>query len=171
MPFNLISKFRFRSTSNCKIFTLVASYSSAECVPRYIIKFQFFNFPQVIYQVAVRVWKWISEVNWIIIMFKFIRESESMVTALIVSHMFTTIIILKVWYIITSTIPAFLVLIEGLLRHNHNFHTVIVKTFWFKEIKKIKFHFLVFPGISYSKVKPLSMPFRVDIILKYQVVF
>lgn len=141
------------------------------------------NFAKVFVQISVGVWLGIGEVNLVIVMLKSVSESESIVASLEVCDLvliFLVIVLeiaqvfspscpslLKLEILLACTVagPSFLDPLLSLFGVNEDFHSLVVETFGLDHVKHIELDFHSFFNIGNSEKEPLSMSFRVNIIL------
>lgn len=68
-------------------------------------------------------------------MFESVREGESVVASLIISHMFSSVVVLEVRYVITASEPTLLILIHMFLRVHKHSHAFIIERLRFDEVE------------------------------------
>ena len=104
-------------------------------------------------------------------MVKPVRVCECVVASLVVCHVLSSIVVLIVRDILTSSVPSLTFWLKVFLRVNKDFHSFIVETSRFNKVKEVKFDPHASSSVLHLEVKPLSVPFRVYIILEDQVIF
>lgn len=176
------------SVSDGEVLTLVSSNGSAKSVPGHIVELSRLDLTEVLIQVRVSVWLRIGEVDLVIIMFKSMGESEGVVASLKVSHLVRVlfVVILEIAQVLTTSCPTLLefefllagtVTISSLLdpflpflRVDKNFHALVVETLSFDHVEHIELYSHSLLDVGNSEEEPLSVAFRVDIVLQDQVI-
>lgn len=112
-----------------------------------------------------------SKIHCVFIKLKSIFKTQSVIEILfeIFLHFFS-ILIHKILYFFSCSLPTNFIFKTFLLRENTYFHTCLVKRIWLWKINDVELDSVVFLCVLDSEEKPLSMSFCVQIILKNQVV-
>ena len=106
----------------------------------------------------------------IIIILKFVGKCKSVITSLVVSHMFSPVVILEIRDVFTTPEPTLTILFVILLRENQDLHTFIVQTFRFDVVKHVEFYPHSSSSVLYLIVKPLGVTLGVYVILQNEIV-
>lgn len=100
---------------------------------------------------------------------KLVCECKSIVI-LTIPMWFFLIVVFVIWNLRTTSKPFSILLLICFFRKAKDFHSIIVQWIRFWKIENIELNWLSFRSVSHSEKEPLSVPVRVDIILKNEVV-
>ena len=133
-------------------------------------------------EISITVWLRVSKIHDVIVIFKSVRKRKGEIAALITRLVLSSVVVLVVAKIITASIPAlnrnlifYFFEIEGAILSfigiNQNLHAVVIQTLVLDHIEHVELDFESFLNIGNSVEEPLSVTFRIDIILKHEIIF
>jgi hypothetical protein len=129
-----------------------------------------FNLIQIGLQIAERVWLEVAEEHGVFVVLKCVSECccevVSRKTACISPDL-----ILEVRDVCTAAMPPYLFFFCFFIAVNGNFHAVVEHGVVLVVVHDVEFDAITFTSVLNTKVKPLSMTLRIDIVLHQTIIF